>query len=84
MLMFDGKKIDPVVSLEDARRSCNEFLEVNVSSPDIMPLQPPENVMKLNVDAAVDLKHSYAAIAVIVRDHSGAMFTGITKRFHCY
>lgn len=34
---------------------------------------PPQDVLKFNVDAAVDLNRGRAAIAVVVRDYSGAM-----------
>lgn len=67
-----------------------EFWNVSqVVAPAILPLNasltrnskwspPPEGRIKLNVDAAVDIGNCRVAVAVIVRDSSGAMLTGVS------
>lgn len=49
----------------------------------LTPLLLLDGILKLNVDAAVIPDLGFAASAVIVRDSSGAMLTGSTRRFPC-
>lgn len=48
-----------------------------------VPLPPPRNQIKINVDAATNLKNSKGAIAVVVRDEAGNLLTGMTRQIFC-
>lgn len=93
--LFERKKVDPVMALESANFLFNEFWSINVGVTSVEPTEPslsntscrwcppPDGSLKFNVDAALDVNNCMAAVGVIVRDSSGAMLTGITRRFHC-
>lgn len=93
--MFDGRRIDPISSLHNANRMFSEFwtstqttdyqqlASIALSSTAKRWSPPPANVLKFNSDAAVDIESSRAAVAVVVRDSSGALLTGTTRNFFC-
>lgn len=93
--MFDKQKVDPSKALETAKLFFNDFWAANTKPPlqepnDIMHTvhpsrwkPPPDGFLKFNVDAALDIQNNLAAVAVVVRESSGAMPTGVARRFIC-
>lgn len=92
--IFEGMPVDPRKTIEMALDSVASFLSINQNNHHI-PIPsgsvsqqdkwnpPPENCIKINVDAATDLNFLLGAVSVVVRDHYGALLTGFTRRFPC-
>ncbi|KAF7806997.1 putative RNA-directed DNA polymerase [Senna tora] len=92
---FKGNKEDPINILARAEVLTNEFLachnansnrDSNSSVTDINSdvWSPPSvGVVKINVDAAMEIDKCRGALSVVVRDHKGEVLTGSVKRFPC-
>ncbi|KAF7837677.1 hypothetical protein G2W53_006159 [Senna tora] len=92
---FEGNKEDPINILARVEVLTNEFLachnansnrDSNSSVTDINSdvWSPPSvGVVKINVDAAMEIDKCRGALSVVVRDHKGEVLTGSVKRFPC-
>ncbi|KAF7807038.1 uncharacterized protein G2W53_039199 [Senna tora] len=89
--VFEGERLDPTLTLSRAKNDCRSYIEAvfeekndRKESGSVAKWKPPpQDVFKLNVDAATELRWSRGAIAVVVRDNLGNLVTGSAKRIPC-
>ncbi|KAF7844039.1 uncharacterized protein G2W53_000944 [Senna tora] len=91
---YKGTNPYPDKAIQRALNSNSEFLKASLAlPPPSIPAAsstprrwapPPQDVVKLNVDASTDLSLNVGAIAVVARNYDGEMLTGWAKRIPCF
>lgn len=94
-LVFEHINVDPRRTIRLATDCTNMYISNNLGNHHRIlnnrPLpnpsddwSPPTNEsIKINVDAATDLKNSRGAISAVIRDRGGLLLTGNTRRIFC-
>ncbi|GKV37121.1 hypothetical protein SLEP1_g45183 [Rubroshorea leprosula] len=90
--IFQGHAMPPQLVVQKAMFLADEFCRVNGKDPLIPPVlqlrdgledkvqrwsPPPEDVIKCNTDAAVDVKNGVAGLAVVCRNSRGILVDGL-------
>lgn len=92
--IFEGRKVDPGRVISNAVEYANEFYSMNsnnenpnsrhpTSEQHTRWQPPPDDYIKINVDAATNLNLKKGAISAVVRDQYGVLLTGTARFVAC-
>ena len=92
--LFEGKKVDPLVSMAKAEIVLDSYKRVKIPSSShlenklIVKQQqwkpPPQGWLKINVDAAINIEKQVAGLGMVLRDFNGSFIAATVKSFKFY
>lgn len=90
--IFEGREIDPIILAAKAEFILAVFQRVRKTEPAHIAhprgekqqewLPPPENVFKINVDAAINSKNQSAGVGELIRDSNGKIVAAGVNQNH--
>ena len=90
--IFEGREIDPIISTAKTKSVLAAFQRVRKTKPAHIAhprgekqqewLPPPENVFKINVDAAINSKNHNAGMWALIRDSNGKIVAAGVNQNH--
>ncbi|KAH9719688.1 reverse transcriptase domain-containing protein [Citrus sinensis] len=89
LFLFEGKKVDPLVSMAKAEAVLDSYKRVKIPSSSHLESKitvkqqrwkpPPQGWIKINVDAATKIEKQVAGLGIVLRDFNGSVVAAAVK-----